>query len=142
MAEESLVCECGNPLGDEDFREKFFKTCASCLQPISDALRDATESCRGEAVGEGYHVVFTGACPVQGEGEIHGFPVYYRARHDAVTVDFYPQGTTLGHPRDWPESIYQYSKVDEESSWLPKAKSQQYIAEAADQFRAFLETGP
>jgi hypothetical protein len=141
MAQESLVCECGNPLGDEDFREKFFKTCASCLQPMADALAEGLDLCKGEASGEGYHVAFSGACPVQGQGEIHNFPVYYRARHDHVSVEFFPMNAKMGDPRKWPDPIFAYSTEDSDASWLPKEKSQQYIAEAAEQFRTFLETG-
>jgi len=138
---EAPACDCGNPLGDEDFREKFFKTCASCLQPISDALAEGLAQCEGEASGEGYHLAFSGACPVQGQGEIHGFPVYYRARHDHVYIDFFPMNAKMGDPRKWPDSIYRYDVDDSDASWLSKEKSQQYIAEAAAQFQVFLKTG-
>lgn len=51
-------------------------------------------------------VVTCGACPVQSEGTVDGHPIYFRARHDAWTLDIGQKG---GDPHK--------SRWDEEPGW-------------------------
>ena len=62
-----------------------------------------------------------GNCPVQAEGEFLGWYFYFRARHDAATIDFaYTE-------EDWEKDLIRAKYVlatipDPMAGWMPKWK--------------------
>lgn len=90
----------------------------------------------GVACGDGYDVPFGGACPVQGEGEIDGFPCYYRARGKGWSLEVYEVGGSV----QTSEAIWSTGRtcyVWPDGGYLSAGKSVQNIESAVAAFRAW-----
>jgi len=91
----------------------------------------------GTATGEGYEVPFGGACPVQGDGIVDGFPCYYRSRGAGWSFTVYPPGTDdddLETPAVWEHAEICYLWPD--GGWVSTARSVACIERAVAKFRA------
>lgn len=92
----------------------------------------------GVAAGEGYEVAFGGACPVQGDGVIDGYPCYYRSRGSGWSLDVYPVGTDTYSDLDakpiWEHAETCYLWPD--GGWVSAARSVACIERAVALFRA------
>lgn len=54
----------------------------------------------------GLSMHFSGACPIQGDGEVMGFPCYYRSRGEGWSFEVYAKGADMDG--ELPEPIFVY----------------------------------
>lgn len=83
----------------------------------------------GAYSGDGVHVGFSGACPVQGDGELDGMDVYYRARGNGWSLD-----VTLSDTEVWTYGEGKYAWPD--GGWIHRDESAANIEKAVAAFRA------
>lgn len=88
---------------------------------------------------EGIFVRWGGACPVQGEGVIDGYPVYYRSRGEWWSAEFFAPGTDIsgdlpGYPVfDTDHRDY----IGYDGGWIAASESRRNLILAAEEFRAW-----
>jgi hypothetical protein len=92
----------------------------------------------GTAAGEGYQVEFGGACPVQGDGAVDGFPCYYRSRGAGWSFSVYAVGVDTYNDLEaapiWEHAETCYLWPD--GGWVHTARSIACIERAVALFRA------
>jgi hypothetical protein len=82
----------------------------------------------GHYLAPGVDVPFGGACPIQGEGTLDGFPVYYRARGAGWSLS-----VTLSDNEEWTYGDAPYAWPD--GGWLDAEESVANIRTATEAFR-------
>jgi hypothetical protein len=111
---------------------------AAALEAWRTSIREDLEKTRVLATGEGYSLDVGGACPVQGYGEVDGFPAYFRARGESWSLEILPLGAD---PRDWEaDAIWrtggEHDGDEFSASWLEGQVSAAYIAQAVAAWRS------
>lgn len=101
-------------------------------RPVKTGTLDETA---GGLFEEGIDVVFSGACPVQGEGTVDGREVYYRSRGIGWEFSVAPEGSddALG-PGCWEYAEAPYHWPD--GGWVHADVSRACIRRAVAQWRA------
>jgi hypothetical protein len=95
------------------------------------------EGTRGALNVEGIDIEWGGACPVQGEGTVDGYPCYYRSRGECWEIEVFPIGTDL-EKTPWPDSVWYYDEcpyIWPDGGWVPAQVSEQCIRKAVQLFR-------
>lgn len=72
-----------------------------------------------------------GQCPVQAEGDVFGFPFYFRARHGAWTFDVASKGRD---PVDYGD-LFQAEGVDTTGGYLTTPEAMAILGVCLDGFR-------
>lgn len=98
------------------------------------------EETEGTYGAPGIWVTFGGACPVQGYGDVDHHGVYYRARGECWSVEFYD--CAVGE-RDLPDDehlVWEYGRreyVGFAGGWIDHRESRRNLEIAVRQFRAW-----
>lgn len=82
----------------------------------------------GTYEAEGVSIRFGGACPVQGEGEVDGFGIYYRSRGNGWTLEIKNGG-------DEPWMYGEWEMVWPDAGWLHRDETVKNIEKAVAKFR-------
>jgi hypothetical protein len=80
----------------------------------------------------GTQISFSGACPVQGTGDVDGYEAYYRARGNGWSLDI-----TLSENECWTYGEADYAWPD--GGWIHRDQSIENIERAVTAFRARME---
>lgn len=95
--------------------------------PIAPRIGDIDET-EGAIHDDGINIEFGGACPVQGEGTVDGFGVYYRSRGHGWSLEIYVGGED---PWEYGENLYAWP----DGGWIDKSESILNIMKAITKFR-------
>lgn len=99
--------------------------------------RAALAECAGEIAGDGFWFSFGGACPVQGAGDVDGFPADYRARGQRVELAIFAVGADpWAEDPIWHRAWTVTGASDRPCSWLPAAASFGFIMAGVSEWRA------
>ena len=96
------------------------------------------EATAGELDADGIRMHWGGACPVQGEGEIDGHPVYYRSRGETWTAEFFAPGTDISEDLDGEVVFETYHRdyINYDGGWIAAEETVRNLTQAAQEFRA------
>lgn len=81
----------------------------------------------------GTRIAFSGACPVQGDGEVDGYEAYYRARGNGWSLDI-----SLSENECWTYGEADYAWPD--GGWIHRDESMENIERAVTAFRKRMES--
>lgn len=101
------------------------------------SLRRSLQNTAGELRADSVDIEWGGACPVQGYGEVDGRPVYFRARHEDVRLDFFAAGAdphdhTVRETWSFEE---EYDGPEPNSGWIHSRETAAFIRRAVAAWR-------